>query len=64
MKNFKLGVLLSLLLCVMTFASCTRIGAGYVGIKVNMAGDQKGVADFPAVTGWVFYAPWLTQIET
>lgn len=63
MKNFKLGVLLSLLLCMVTFASCAQIGAGYVGIKVNMAGDQKGVADFPAVTGWVFYAPWLTQIE-
>jgi regulator of protease activity HflC (stomatin/prohibitin superfamily) len=63
MKNFKIGVLLSLLLCVMTFASCARIDAGYVGIKVNMAGDQKGVNDFPAVTGWVFYAPWLTQIE-
>jgi regulator of protease activity HflC (stomatin/prohibitin superfamily) len=64
MKNYKIGMLLSLLLCMVMFASCSRIGAGYVGIKVNMAGDQKGVADFPAVTGWVFYAPWLTQIET
>jgi regulator of protease activity HflC (stomatin/prohibitin superfamily) len=61
MKNFKIGILL--LLCVMMFASCSQIGAGYVGIKVNNAGDQKGVADFPAVTGWVFYAPWLTTIE-
>ena len=63
MKNFKLRMLLSLLLCMGMFASCSQIGAGYVGIKVNMAGDQKGVNDFPAVTGWVFYAPWLTQIE-
>jgi len=63
MKNFKLGVLLSLLLCMVMFTSCSRIGPGYVGIKVNMAGDQKGVLDFPAVTGWVFYAPWLTEVE-
>jgi regulator of protease activity HflC (stomatin/prohibitin superfamily) len=28
-----------------------------------MAGDQKGVEDFPMVTGWVFYAPWVTMIE-
>jgi regulator of protease activity HflC (stomatin/prohibitin superfamily) len=28
-----------------------------------MAGDQKGVEDFPAVTGWVFYMPWVTSIQ-
>ena len=61
MKRLKMCLLL--LLCAVMFASCSRIGPGYVGIKVNMAGDQKGVSDFPAITGWVFYLPWLTSIE-
>jgi regulator of protease activity HflC (stomatin/prohibitin superfamily) len=40
----------------------TRIGPGHVGIKVNMAGDQRGVSDFPQTTGWVFYNRFSTQI--
>jgi len=39
-----------------------RVGPGYVGIKVNMAGGQRGVQDYPIVTGWVFYLPWATSI--
>lgn len=38
-------------------AGCTRIGPGHVGIVVNMAGGSKGVQDYPARTGWVFYNP-------
>lgn len=41
---------------------CKRIGAGHVGIKVNMAGGQRGVEDFPTITGWIFYVPILTQV--
>lgn len=34
---------------------CTRIDAGHVGIKVELAGSDRGVQDIPQVTGWVFY---------
>jgi regulator of protease activity HflC (stomatin/prohibitin superfamily) len=39
-------------------AGCaTRIGPGNVGIKVDLAGSQRGVEDLPIRTGWVFYNP-------
>lgn len=41
---------------------CTRVGPGYVGIKVSMAGDSKGVSNVPAVTGWTFYNPLLSTV--
>jgi regulator of protease activity HflC (stomatin/prohibitin superfamily) len=41
-------------------ASCNRVGPGYVGIVVSMAGDNRGVADIPVETGWVFVTP-ITQ---
>jgi regulator of protease activity HflC (stomatin/prohibitin superfamily) len=40
----------------------TRIDAGYVGVEVNLAGTQRGAADLPVRTGWVFYSPLRTQI--
>ncbi len=40
----------------------TRIGAGYVGVEVNLAGSQRGAQDIPVRTGWVFYSPLKTQI--
>jgi len=40
----------------------TRIGAGQVGVEVNLAGSQRGPADIPVRTGWVFYSPLKTQI--
>jgi regulator of protease activity HflC (stomatin/prohibitin superfamily) len=39
-----------------------RIKAGYVGIEVNLAGSQRGAAEIPVRTGWVFYSPLTTQI--
>ena len=37
------------------FANCAkRIGPGRVGIKVDLAGTQRGVEDLPIRTGWVF----------
>lgn len=53
-KIAKTGLLLVLTLSVI---GCTRIGPGHVGIVVNMAGSNKGVQDYPARTGWVFYNP-------
>lgn len=36
---------------------CTRIQPGYVGIKVNASGSNRGVPDYPIMTGRVWYNP-------
>jgi len=41
---------------------CTRIEPGYSGIKVNQAGSNKGVEDYPQMTGWIFYFPLTTRV--
>jgi len=41
---------------------CDRVEPGYVGIKVNQWGNQKGVNDFPLVTGGVVYNPFTEDI--
>lgn len=46
----------------MTNVACTRIGPGYVGIKVNQAGSDRGVQDYPTQMGWVFYNPITTDV--
>jgi regulator of protease activity HflC (stomatin/prohibitin superfamily) len=56
------GSILGLFLMVFLFKSCERIDAGYVGVKVNLYGDNKGVDDVVAVTGMVFYNPFTTAI--
>jgi regulator of protease activity HflC (stomatin/prohibitin superfamily) len=50
-------MLLGLALIGSTTTGCTRIGPGYGGIKVSMAGTNRGVEDMPVTTGWVFYNP-------
>lgn len=40
----------------------TRIGAGYVGVEINLAGSQRGAQEIPVRTGWVFYSPFKTQV--
>jgi hypothetical protein len=45
------------------FIAIERIDAGYVGIKVNLVGDNRGVDDITIVTGWVLYMPLFTQIH-
>lgn len=42
---------------VLLFSSCNRVGPGYVGIKVNQAGSDRGVESYPLQTGWVWYNP-------
>jgi regulator of protease activity HflC (stomatin/prohibitin superfamily) len=41
---------------------CTRVEPGYVGIKVDQWGSQKGVQDFPLRTGLVWYIPFREEI--
>src|ERR1039457_77412 len=45
------------LLIILFFAGCaTRIGPGRVGIKVDLAGSQRGVEQLPIRTGLVFFS--------
>ena len=39
-----------------------RVDAGHVGIRVKLAGSDRGIQDMPVVTGWVFYNPLTEQI--
>jgi regulator of protease activity HflC (stomatin/prohibitin superfamily) len=40
----------------------TRVDAGHVGIRVRLAGSDRGVQDMPVVTGWVVFNPLIEQI--
>jgi regulator of protease activity HflC (stomatin/prohibitin superfamily) len=40
----------------------TRVDAGHVGIRVKLAGSDRGVQDMPVVTGWIFFNPLTEQI--
>lgn len=51
-----------LLIILVNIVNVTRIGAGYVGVEVNLAGSQRGAQDIPVRTGWVIYSPLKTQI--
>jgi len=57
-----LGGIIAVVVLVFLMASCERIDAGHVGVKVNQYGDNKGVDDIVAVTGVVFYNPITTRI--
>ena len=54
------GAILAIVLSIFLFASCERIDAGHVGVKVNLYGDGKGVDDVTEVTGWVLC---ITQFQ-
>lgn len=54
-------VLLALIL-VFSVAGCTRIDPGYVGIRINLYGSQKGVEDYPLQVGRVWYNPYSEDI--
>ena len=56
------GALFVAVLLLLSVVRMTRIGAGYVGVEVNLAGSQRGAQDIPVRTGWVFYSPLKTQV--
>ncbi len=64
-KSFARSALITLAVlvaaCVVGSASCTRVDPGHVGIRVKLAGSQRGVQNAPIVTGWVAYNP-LTEL--
>jgi regulator of protease activity HflC (stomatin/prohibitin superfamily) len=43
-------------------ATTTRVDAGHVGIRVKLAGSDRGIQDMPVVTGWVLFNPLTEQI--
>ena len=43
-------------------STTTRVDAGHVGIRVKLAGSDRGVQDMPVVTGWVLYNPLTEQL--
>ncbi|PWU21659.1 MAG: hypothetical protein C5B49_02245 [Bdellovibrio sp.] len=58
MKNLSTAAVL--LAFSLFFLGCVRINPGYVGIRVNLTGEHRGVEDYPTVNGWILYFP-LTQ---
>ena len=46
----------------LTSTGCTRVPPGFVGIRVNLYGSQRGVEDFPIETGRVWYNRWSEEI--
>lgn len=60
-KGISIGIV-AFISMVVLYSSCERIDAGYVGVKVNLYGNNKGVDDVVAVTGMVFYNPFTTKV--
>jgi regulator of protease activity HflC (stomatin/prohibitin superfamily) len=60
------GIALAVLVGILVFfnyiAKVTRIGAGFVGVEIMLSGSQRGPAEIPIKTGWVFYSPLRSQI--
>jgi len=57
-----LGIVILVVAAVITAFTTTRIDAAHVGIRVKLAGTDRGVQDIPVVTGWVFFNPLTEQI--
>jgi len=39
-----------------------RIDAGYIGLKIDRIGNEKGVPVARSVKGWVFYNSWVSDV--
>lgn len=59
-----IGLILGVLLVglFVGFVGCERIDAGHIGLKVNMAGGDRGISSTKYVTGWVFYMRSATKV--
>src|ERR1700722_11463159 len=56
------SILLAVFATMWSAGCATRIGPGNVGIKVDLAGSQRGVEDLPIRTGWVVYNPASSKV--
>lgn len=49
-------------LALLMLGGCTRVDPGYVGVLVNLYGENRGVQDVTLVTGRVWYNPWSADV--
>lgn len=64
-RTVRRAALAALVVVLLLFLGCsttTRVDAGHVGIRVRLAGSDRGVQDMPVVMGWVVYNPITEQI--
>jgi regulator of protease activity HflC (stomatin/prohibitin superfamily) len=45
-----------------TSCGCEKIDPGYVGIKIQNSGSDKGISDTPLQTGWVMYNKFTEDV--
>jgi regulator of protease activity HflC (stomatin/prohibitin superfamily) len=62
LRRVGIAIAVTVVVLVVGCSTLMRIDAGHVGIRVRLAGSDRGVADMPVVTGWVFYNPVTEQI--
>ncbi len=60
-KTALLGAILLLVAFIQPF-SVERVDAGHVGVKVSLAGDNRGVGKFEYKTGWVVINTWVSKL--
>lgn len=41
----------------------TRIETGFVGVKVNLIGDKRGISKYEYKNGWVVYNKWISRLH-
>lgn len=58
----KKQLILALIALTILFSSCTRIDQGHVGLKIDLAGGNKGQG-ITEVSGWVNYIPGMSVVE-
>lgn len=51
-----------ILVIIISASSCSRVEPGHVGIRIRLAGSERGVQNAPIVTGWIVYNPLTEQI--
>lgn len=61
-KSLIIGGVLLIISIVFCACTMTRVNAGYVGVKVKLAGSERGVQDMQLKTGWVWYNPLTEQV--
>ncbi len=61
-RRWLVGLALLVAFIVISLTTITRIDPAHVGIRVKLAGSNRGVQDMPVVTGWVFFNPLTEQI--
>jgi regulator of protease activity HflC (stomatin/prohibitin superfamily) len=61
-KIMKFLAVIMITLSTFLITGCTRVGPGYEGLKVALAGGDKGTAKIEPTYGWTPYFPGTTQV--